>query len=248
MQTRHSRVILITTNAWSPIASLLNANRATLEKLKNHHVLFSSAISPVPALLPATTSLMTGLYPYEHGVRLNQTHFLAFQYETLAELLRQKGYQTHAIVSSDHLSTRYQIQQGFQSYQLQEKPISFILQQASELLASSSKIFLWLHLSDFASDPQLSTENSQTKSENEQAFERFLQSLLDSDSSNTLLTLLQIPEDDFGVFPPTAPDSASTFSSFQSSALIYSATLPFHSFSFPISFVDLFPTLSFRFW
>ena len=61
---------------------------------------FLNARSPVPLTLPAHTSLMTGLIPPHHGVRLNGLHRLPPETRTLATILRESGYHTGAFVGA----------------------------------------------------------------------------------------------------------------------------------------------------
>lgn len=59
---------------------------------------------------------MTGTYPFVHGVRENGTQLLSEQSVTLAEILHDAGYATHAIVASFALDPRFGLAQGFDTY------------------------------------------------------------------------------------------------------------------------------------
>jgi arylsulfatase A-like enzyme/Flp pilus assembly protein TadD len=77
--------------------------------------LFENAITTAPITLPAHSSMLTGTTPPYHGVhdnyyRLDQTN------ETLAEIMRQNGFQTGAIVGSFVMDAQFGLDQGFQSY------------------------------------------------------------------------------------------------------------------------------------
>ncbi|MBK7644116.1 MAG: sulfatase-like hydrolase/transferase [Planctomycetes bacterium] len=61
-----------------------------LDELARRGVLFETCITPAPITLPAHSSLLTGLLPYEHGARNNGTHRLAADVPTLAERLKQQ--------------------------------------------------------------------------------------------------------------------------------------------------------------
>ncbi len=88
----------------------------TLNRLARHGVLYSEAITPVPTTLPAHSSLLTGLYPFHHGVRANLGFKLEDKNVTLAEVLRQSGYQTGAVISAFVLDSQFGIDQGFDTY------------------------------------------------------------------------------------------------------------------------------------
>src|SRR5512137_784289 len=64
-----------------------------IDAFASEAIRFARAQSPVPLTLPAHASIMTGTYPTYHGVRNNGSYFLPPQAETLAEVLKQKGYQ-----------------------------------------------------------------------------------------------------------------------------------------------------------
>lgn len=78
-------------------------------------IVFENAYTDTTWTLPAIASLLTGQEPPQHGVR-NWTNRLAEDRETLAELLRERGYVTHAIVGSYPLDHRFGLAQGFDGY------------------------------------------------------------------------------------------------------------------------------------
>lgn len=76
---------------------------------------FSRFYSTTSVTQPTHASLFTSLPPWDHGVTRNgQT--LSAKYITLAELLRDAGYQTHAVVASFPLSERFGFGQGFDHF------------------------------------------------------------------------------------------------------------------------------------
>jgi arylsulfatase A-like enzyme/predicted negative regulator of RcsB-dependent stress response len=79
-------------------------------------VRFAHAVAPAPTTLPSHATLMTGLDPPSHGVRNNGTFTLADERVTLAEMLRERGYATGAVVAAFVLDRRYGLAQGFESY------------------------------------------------------------------------------------------------------------------------------------
>jgi arylsulfatase A-like enzyme/Flp pilus assembly protein TadD len=92
------------------------ARTPRLDGLAAEGVRFTSAYSDVPVTLPAHASILTALYPFEHGVRNNGNFYLAERYETLATALRRGGYRTAAFVSSFILDRRYGLARGFETY------------------------------------------------------------------------------------------------------------------------------------
>lgn len=94
-------------------------------------VLYREARSPAAWTLPGHASMMTGLFPRSHGAHLaggwlggesidgrrNVAHPLSPSHETLAELLRDRGYRSAAFVANfSYLYRDYGLAQGFGVY------------------------------------------------------------------------------------------------------------------------------------
>ncbi len=79
-------------------------------------VLFERAYAEVPLTLPSHASLLTGTTPLRHGVRDNTGFVLPESRLTLAEQLRQAGFETGAFISAYVLASRFGLAQGFETY------------------------------------------------------------------------------------------------------------------------------------
>jgi len=88
----------------------------TLDALAARGVRFEQAWTSVPLTLPAHATLLTGLEPPEHGVRVNGRTALAGQTPVLAERAREADYATGAFVSSAVLDEAFGLARGFQVY------------------------------------------------------------------------------------------------------------------------------------
>ena len=134
-----------------------------LDSLAERGVLFDRAYTPVPMTLPAHASLLTGLYPPEHGLRINGTGRLGTQIPTLAEMLRKEGYDTAAFIASFVLHSKFGLNRGFQEYDddmaggdggLQEiqlsRNASLVVDAALSWLhrRRARPFFCWVHLYD----------------------------------------------------------------------------------------------------
>lgn len=135
-----------------------------IDGLADHGVLFEQAQSVAPVTLPSHTSMMTGLYPVNHGVRNNGMFVLGDDFETLAEVFQKNGYATGAFVSAQVLSARYGLDQGFDVYDddlsqsrragqsvVPSRRGNVTLDAAKRWLATvpgDKPVFLWLHLYD----------------------------------------------------------------------------------------------------
>ena len=70
------------------------------DRLAREGVLFEQTESVAPLTLPAHTSIFTGRFPPEHGVRDNGGFFVSPKETTLATVLQHAGFQTGAVVAA----------------------------------------------------------------------------------------------------------------------------------------------------
>ncbi len=87
-----------------------------LNRLAQNGVVFDDAFSQVPMTLPSHATVLTGLYPPEHGLRVNGLNTLDVDKQTLAEILSENGYQTGAFVASFTVNHRNGLNRGFEVY------------------------------------------------------------------------------------------------------------------------------------
>ncbi len=87
-----------------------------VDSLAARGVSFDQAYSSVPLTLPAHTTMMTGLEPFEHGVHNNGHFQVPDSVPTLAEILRNAGYDTAAFVSAAVLEAQHKLSRGFDVY------------------------------------------------------------------------------------------------------------------------------------
>lgn len=94
-----------------------DARTPAIDRLAASGIVFDQAFANAPICLPSHATMMTGLLPPEHGVRINGWNQLDLEKPTLAETLRKQGYQTGAFVASVNLFSRYGLNRGFQVYE-----------------------------------------------------------------------------------------------------------------------------------
>ena len=70
-----------------------------LDALAKSGTVFENSIVPMPLTNPSHTSLLTGLYPGNHGVVNNRPISMDAQHHTLAEVLLDRGYKTAGFIS-----------------------------------------------------------------------------------------------------------------------------------------------------
>lgn len=93
-----------------------NGQTPKIDGLASEGIVFDRAYSTVPLTLPSHASILTGLYPPEHGLRVNGRDKLSSGPETLAGILSAHGYSTGAFVSSFVLDRKFGLDRGFQHY------------------------------------------------------------------------------------------------------------------------------------
>ncbi|MFN7974448.1 MAG: sulfatase [Acidobacteriota bacterium] len=87
----------------------------SMDSLAKDGVLFEDCSSAAPITGPAHATLLSGLYPPDHGVRSNGFH-LAASVTTLAEMLSGRGFRTGAVIGGFPLDRRFGFDQGFGSF------------------------------------------------------------------------------------------------------------------------------------
>lgn len=87
-----------------------------LDRLAREGVRFEQARTVAPITLPAHASMLTGLYPFEHGARDNSIFRVPGDLTTLAEHLSRSGYSTGAVMGSFVLHSSFGLDQGFDVY------------------------------------------------------------------------------------------------------------------------------------
>jgi arylsulfatase A-like enzyme/tetratricopeptide (TPR) repeat protein len=131
------------------------ARTPNLDRLAASGVVFERAIAAAPLTLPAHASLLTGRYPFAHGVRNNGSFTLGEATPTLATALRDAGYRTAAFVSAFVLDHRYGLARGFDRYDdrldLERRGADTVAAAGAWLTETAHDprpFFLWLHLYD----------------------------------------------------------------------------------------------------
>jgi choline-sulfatase len=140
-----------------------NAETPNLDAVARHGVRFTHARSAVPLTGPSHATILTGLYPPQHGVRDNVNFVLDDRYPTLATVLAARGYRTAAFVGAYPLASAFGFSRGFAEFsegfhetaglgQGAERPGNEVADAALAWLSSPSPrpqpFFAWMHLYD----------------------------------------------------------------------------------------------------
>ena len=109
-------VVLITIDTLRADALGFAGNRQAqtpvLDRLAASGRVFPDAHAHNVATLPSHTNILTGLYPYQHGVRDNSGFRLAGSVPTLATVLHAAGYATGAFVGGFTLDSQFGLGHG----------------------------------------------------------------------------------------------------------------------------------------
>lgn len=140
-----------------------------LEGLASRGRVFTQAYAAAPMTLPAHASILTGLYPTEHGIHENGRRF-ANPEKLLATRLQDLGYGTAAFVSAFPLAAEFGLASGFDHYDddfganRSERPADETTERALGFLerAETSPLFLWVHYFD-PHDPYAPPEPFRTR-------------------------------------------------------------------------------------
>jgi arylsulfatase A-like enzyme len=123
-------------------------------RLAEQGVVYLSATTPMPITRPGHCSILTGLYPDQHGV-LNNRHVLSEEIATLAEMLRNAGYSTAGFTGVRFLNRPSGIAQGFDDFDAPEEETERraknVVDRAVEWLEGADPevpILLWVHVFD----------------------------------------------------------------------------------------------------
>ena len=87
-----------------------------LDRLAAHGARFTFAHAHAVVTLPSHASILTGRYPYEHGIRDNTGYRLPPTEPTAAALLRAQGFATGAFIGGFPLDRRFGLGAGFDLY------------------------------------------------------------------------------------------------------------------------------------
>lgn len=122
-----------------------------LEEASQELLRYGSVEATAPWTIPSHASMLTGLWPSEHGaqwgsIRLKESHL------TLAEILSGQGFCTLGFSANPFVSNESGLAQGFDAFELLEHtPSADILREVARVLERVGKcrrLFLFINLMD----------------------------------------------------------------------------------------------------
>jgi arylsulfatase A-like enzyme/Flp pilus assembly protein TadD len=132
-----------------------------LDRLASGGRVFTHAHAHNVVTLPSHANILTGLHPYEHGVRNNGGFVLGDDVPTLATALAAEGFATGAVVGAFPVDSRFGLDSGFDLYDddfgeggglfsYSERPGTEVVERGLRWWSehAGERRFLWLHLFD----------------------------------------------------------------------------------------------------
>lgn len=136
----------------------------TLDALAGDGIVFERAISQVPLTWPSHAAILTGTYPFQNGVQDFTGQPLDPRFRSVAQVFKEQGYATGAVVSAFVLDRSWGLARGFDFYDdafsaetFQTKDVGLVDRKAGESVTHAINwlqktpkrpFFLWLHLYD----------------------------------------------------------------------------------------------------
>jgi tetratricopeptide (TPR) repeat protein len=190
------------------------AQTPNLDRLASRGARFTFAHAHGVVTLPSHTTILSGLLPYEHGIRDNSGFRVKAGTPTLATRLKPRGFATGAFVGGFPLTKRFGLTPGFDVYDDQmpetrgaieismpERPADAVVTRAVDWIGrQSGKFFAWVHVYDphspYRPPQDLLSQYSQQPYHGEVAFvDRALGPLLDRLASLPRPTLVIVTAD-----------------------------------------------------
>ncbi|MFI5180460.1 MAG: sulfatase-like hydrolase/transferase [Thermoanaerobaculia bacterium] len=158
-------VVLITVDTWradaAGFAGSTRVRTPAFDRLAAAGRVFTNARAHNVVTLPSHANILTGLFPFQHGIRDNSGFHLSASVPTLATRLSGRGYASGAFVSAFPLDSRWGLGRGFGVYddrygkgtdtgnfQFPERPGTETVAKALAWWRAqpSGKRFLWVHV------------------------------------------------------------------------------------------------------
>ena len=95
------------------------AKTPTIDLLCQKGTAFTQAIATTTTTSPSVSSILTGLYPFAHGIRSLSGYKIRSRYRTLAEIFKENGYNTYADITGP-LIPEIGLNRGFDEYKVRD--------------------------------------------------------------------------------------------------------------------------------
>lgn len=133
-----------------------------IDKIAEKGIIFKNVIAPSSWTAPSMVSLLTSVYPINHGVihglgykrekKIFKKEVFSDELTTLTEILKANGYTTFGIASHSRLSEKFGFARGFDYFMcfpfIPAPPVNNTIYLWENEIKKSDKFFLWVHYFD----------------------------------------------------------------------------------------------------
>jgi arylsulfatase A-like enzyme/Flp pilus assembly protein TadD len=158
-------ILLITIDTWRHdrfgLHTASHVQTPHLDALASRGTVFTNAYSHNPVTLPAHVNILLGTTALYHGIGDNTGFVLEEHFVTMAEYLKEVGFETSAFIGAFPLDSRFGLGQGFDLYDdnygthnqreffFIERNAEAVIQPAIRWISSQQRRwFSWIHLFD----------------------------------------------------------------------------------------------------
>lgn len=144
-----------------PFYGYKNNTAPFLSQIASQGVVFENALAASSWTAPSTASILTSLYPFQHGVT---TGYLASKFfrikinripakiKTITEVLKETGYKTYGVSDNVNICEKLGFTQGFDRFKRfpydEEWKMNSQLKEWSAEIKAQEKYFLYIHYND----------------------------------------------------------------------------------------------------
>jgi arylsulfatase A-like enzyme len=171
----------------------------TLNKLKENGFSFLNTIASTSTTTPSFASLLTGLYPFQSGVRSHSGYSLNKVIRTFPQILKEKGYNTYAEFTGP-LTDKIGLSKGFDEYNFRNQKEIIHTEFGDKLLKKfdehyKSPWFVILHIWSLHKPRIVINECQSNKYGNTlygralSSIDKYLEKLIEKFDDNTLIAI-----------------------------------------------------------
>ena len=171
----------------------------TIKKLKDNGYSFLNTIASTTTTTPSFASLLTGLYPFQSGVRSHSGYSLKNDVKTIPEILKENGYNTYAEVTGP-LTKEIGLSKGFDEYNFRSEKETIHKKFGYDLIKKFDKYykspwFVLLHIWSLH-EPRIVIKECKSKKYGETLYgralasiDKYLEKLVNKIDENTLIII-----------------------------------------------------------
>lgn len=152
MTTQHKNILLIVVDCLRAdfVYEEGKAYIPTIKKLRENGYSFLNTIASTTTTTPSFASVLTGLYPFQSGVRSHSGYSLKKEIKTFPQILKENGYNTYAEFTGP-LTDKIGLSRGFDEYNFRSEKETIHTKFGNELLKKfdehyKSPWFVMLHI------------------------------------------------------------------------------------------------------